>query len=62
MDLDMGEDKLVQDLLFCPPHCQAKKSYILGHCQAKKSYILGNNVFFSLSEHQSPSNNHTKID
>jgi hypothetical protein len=51
VDLDMGEDKLPAGLLCCPPDCQAKKSY-----------ILGNNVFFALSEHQSVSNNHTKID
>jgi len=51
VDLDMGEDKLPADLLFCLPDCQAKKSY-----------ILGNNVFFAFSEYQAASNNHTKID
>jgi hypothetical protein len=25
MDLDMGEDKLLGDLLCCPPDCQVKK-------------------------------------
>jgi hypothetical protein len=26
VDLDMGEDKLPEDLLCCPPDCQAKKN------------------------------------
>jgi len=37
VDLDMGEDKLRADLLCCPPHCQEKKTY-----------IVGNKVFFAL--------------
>jgi len=51
VDLDMGEDKLPADLLFCLPECQAKKTY-----------ILGNNPFFALLEINLVSNNHTKID